>query len=215
MASSLNGMTDQPGTRSVKIGADERTGWSSDRPRRAGNAPERKPDISVRGRVLDPTFRLRYTPGSLVLVAAPDRVAAESYMHTVLEDRGALLSTGRVERLLRDRGADPSQAPALVEAAVMKRLNGGDAVVLVLDQLDAETRESWLRAAAGLRRPRHLVLLDGPGGDDGDREALGELRKAVLADGLGDEGFHTAIRLGGRSASDVKRIVFRPPPRDD
>lgn len=204
-------MTDGP--RSVKIGADERTGWSSDRPRR-GNAPERKPDISVRGRVLEPSFRLRYTPGSLILVAAPDRAAAEQYMHTVLEDRAALLSTARVERLLKG-AADAAQVATVLEAAVMRRLQGGDAVVLVLDSLDAEAREQWLRAAAGLRRPRHLVLLDGSGGDDADREALGDLRKALMADALGEEGFHTSIRLGGKAASDVKRIVFRPPPRDD
>ena len=206
-------MSDQTGTRSVKIGADERTGWSSDRPRRE-NAPERKPDISVRSRVLEPTFRLRYTPGSLVLVAAPDRAGAEQYMHTVLEDRAALLSTGRVERLLKGR-ADAAQVATVLESAVMKRLNDGDAVVLILDSLGAEERERWLREAAALRRPRHLVLLDGSGGDDADREALGDLRKALMANTLGDEGFHTAIRLGGKAAGDVKRIVFRPPPRDD
>ena len=205
-------MTDQSGTRSVKIGADERTGWSSDRPRR-GNAPERKPDISVRGRVLEPTFRLRYTPGSLVLVAAPDRAAAEQYMHTVLEDR-ARAAVHRPRRAAAQgpgRGRWPRSPPSL-EAAVMKRLNGGDAVVLILDSLDAEERERWLREAAALRRPRHLVLLDGSGGDDADREALGDLRKALMANALGEEGFHTSIRLGGKAAGDVKRIVFRPPP---
>ena len=197
----------------MKIGTDERTGWSSDRPRREGG-PERKPDISVRGRVLKPTDRLRYTPGSLVLVAAPDRAAADEYLHTVLEDRAALLSRGRVERLLKGR-ADEAQIATVLDGAVMRRLNAGDAVVLVLDDLDAETREHWLRAAHGLRRPRHLVLLDGSGGSDEDRAALGDLRKALMAGGLGEEGFHTAIRLGGSAASEVKRIVFRPPPRDD
>ncbi len=210
-------MSDTSSTRSVKIGQDERTGWSSDRPRRDGG-PERKPDISVRGRVLEPTFRLRYTPGSLVLVAAPDRAGAEEYMHTVLEDRAALLAPGRVERLLKGRVPDDqleAQTASLLEKAVMKRLNGGDATVLVLGTLGAEEREHWLRAAAELRRPRHLVLLDGSGGDDADREALGDLRKALMANQLGDEGFHTAIRLGGSAAGEVKRIVFRSPPKDD
>jgi hypothetical protein len=206
-----------PEQRSVKIGADERTGWSSDRPRR-GNAPERKPDISVRGRVLQPTDRLRYTPGSLVLVAAPDRAAAEGYLTGVLEDRAALISPGRVQRLLQGRVPDEqlqAQAATVLEAAVSKRLQAGDATVLVLDGLGAEEREQWLRAAAALRRPRHLILLDGPGGDDDDRAALGELRKALMADGLGDEGFHTAIRLGGSAANEVKKLVFRAPPKDD
>jgi hypothetical protein len=29
------------------------------------------------------------------------------------------------------------------------------------------------------------------------------------------EGLQTALRLGGGSASEVKRILFRAPPRDD
>ncbi len=210
-------MSDQPSTRSVKIGADERTGWSSDRPRRA-NTPERPPDISVRGRVLEPTDRLRYTPGSLVLVAAPDRDAAESYLTGILEDRGALITPGRVRRLLEGRVEAEhldAQAAQLFETAVHKRLQAGDAVVLVLGTLGAEERADWLRAAAQLRRPRHLILLDGPGGDEDDRAALADLRKALMAGGLGDEGIHTAIRLGGSAASEVKKIVFRSPQRDD
>ena len=213
----MNGVSDSSFTRSVKIGSDERTGWSSDRPR-SGNAPERKPDISVRGRVLRPSDRLRYTPGSLILVAAPDRAAAEEYMHSVLEERNALIAPGRVRRLLTGRVPDEQldeQAAVLLEKAVDKRLQAGEATALVLGGLGAEEREGWLRAAAALRRPRHLILLDGSGGDDADREALGELRKALMAGGLGEEGFHTAIRLGGSAAGEVKRIVFRSPPRDD
>jgi hypothetical protein len=201
----------------VKIGADERTGWSSDRPRR-GNAPDRPPDISVRGRVLEPTDRLRYTPGSLVLVAAPDRDAAETYLTGILEDRAALITPGRVRRLLQGRVPDEqldAQAGTVLEAAVLKRLQAGDAVVLVLGGLGPDEREAWLRAAAAHRRPRHLILLDGPGGDEEDRAALADLRKTLLAERLGDEGFHTAIRLGGSAASEVKKLVFRAPQRDD
>ncbi len=205
-----------PEQRSVKIGADERTGWSSDRPRR-DNAPERKPDISVRGRVLEPTDRLRYTPGSLVLVAATDAAAAERYLTGILEDRSALITRGRVRRLLTGRvpaEALEAQVTTVLEAAVTKRLGEGDATVLALDGFEAEEREPWLRAAAAKRRPRHLILLDGSAADE-DREALGELRKALMAGGLGDEGFHTAIRLGGSSAAEVKKLVFRSPPRDE
>ena len=64
------------------------------------------------------------------------------------------------------------------------------------------------------RRPRHLILLDGAA-DEADRDALGELRKTLMAGALGDEGFHTAIRLGGSSAAEVKKLVFRSPPRED
>ena len=214
----MNGVPDQ---RSVKIGQDERLGWSSDRPRGGGRpgqaAPERKPDISVRGRVLDPTFRLRYTPGSLVLVAAPDADAAESYMVGILEDRGALLTSGKVRKLLSGRVPDDqldAQVATVLEAAASKRLQAGESTVLLLTSFDAEERERWLRNAAGLRRPRHLILLDGTAAEE-DRDALGDLRKALMANTLGDEGFHTAIRLGGSSAAEVKKLVFRSPQKDD
>jgi len=207
---------DPSSSRSVKIGVDERTGWSSDRPRPQGG-PERKPDISVRGRVLAPTDRLRYTPGSLVLVAAPDATAGERYMSSVLEDRSTLITRARVRRLLTGRvpeDALDAQVETVLESAVGKRLNEGEATVLLLSGFDPEEREEWLRAAAAKRRPRHLILLDGAA-DEADRGALGELRKALMAGGLGDEGFHTAIRLGGSSAAEVKRLVFRAPPRDN
>ena len=57
--------------RSVKIGDTERSGWSSERPRRPGESerPPRPADVSVRGRVLAPSDWLRYQPGSLLLVA--------------------------------------------------------------------------------------------------------------------------------------------------
>jgi hypothetical protein len=212
----MEDVSDPTSTRSVKIGSDERTGWSSDRPRR-GNAPERKPDISVRGRVLQPTDRLRYTPGSLVLVAAPDAAAGERYLTSILEDRSALITRARVRRLLDGRvpaEALEEQTGTVLDTAVTKRLDDGEATVLVLDSFDPEEREHWLRTAAGNRRPRHLILLDGSAAEE-DREALGDLRKALMAGGLGDEGFHTAIRLGGSSAAEVKKLVFRAPPKDD
>jgi len=48
-----------------------------------------------------------------------------------------------------------------------------------------------------------------------DRAPLNDLRRALDAGELGAEGFNTALRLGGSSASEVKRIVFRPAPRDN
>ena len=56
-------MSETPGSRSVKIGVDERTGWSSERPRKDG-APPRPIDISTRCRVLAPSDRVRYSPGA-------------------------------------------------------------------------------------------------------------------------------------------------------
>jgi hypothetical protein len=50
---------------------------------------------------------------------------------------------------------------------------------------------------------------------DEERPALDELRRALDAGELGQEGFQTALRLGGNALSELKRIVFQPPPRED
>jgi hypothetical protein len=207
----------QPGQRSVKIGFDERTGWSSDRPRKDGETP-RPASVSVRGRTLAPSDRLRYTPGSLVIVASPDATEAERFLSRVLEDKGALLSPAKVRRLLEGRVSAEdldAQAEAVLESAVQKRLTAGDAVVLVMEGFDAAAREHYIRAAAALRRPRHLVLLETPTADDEARESLDDLRRALIAGELGEEGFHTAIRLGGKSAAEVNRLLFRTAARDE
>ena len=44
---------------------------------------------------------------------------------------------------------------------------------------------------------------------------MDDLRRSLIANELGEEGFHTAIRLGGKSAADVNRLLFRAPQRDD
>src|SRR4051794_28000928 len=110
----------QPGPRSVKISSDERTGWSSDRPRKGGDTP-RPANIAVRGRTLAPSDRLRYTPGSLVLVVGPDPAGAERFLSRVLEDKAALITPAKVRRLLEGRvSADDldAQAAAVLDAAV-------------------------------------------------------------------------------------------------
>ena len=70
----MMGMASRPTARSVKISDDERTGWSSDRPRRDG-APPRPANLTVHCRVLRPTDRLRYSPGSLLSSPARRRRA--------------------------------------------------------------------------------------------------------------------------------------------
>lgn len=71
--------------------------------------------------------------------------------------------------------------------------------------------------AARFKRPRHLILLDSSrdGAQEDDRATLNELRRRLDAGELGVEGFQTALRLGGESLSELKRIVFQHPPRDE
>jgi hypothetical protein len=216
----VGAMSTEP--RSVKISDDERGGWSSDRPRRPGEPerPPRKLDVSVRGRVLAPSDRMRYSPGSLVLVACADRKLRDRFCARVFEEQGAVLSLDKVRGLLAGRVAADELEPkaqALLDAASTKRFAAGHSVVIPLEGLGAEERERYVRLAAAHRRPRHLVLVEA-GKDtvaEEDRAALAELRTMLDAGELGAEGFMTSLRVGGRMVDELKRIVFAPPPSDD
>src|SRR5215210_872102 len=211
-----------PTPRSVKISDDERGAWTSDRPRRPGETerPPRPPDVSVRGRALAPADRLRYSPGSLLLVVSADPAAADALCARTVSEPGALLSLGRVRDMLQGRVAPEEvddKALALLDAAAAKRLAAGQTVVIALGTLDPAAREHYVRMAAAHRRPRHLILVEAGKaalGDD-DRAAMSSLRAALDAGGLGSEGFVTALRLGGRAVDELKRIVFAPPPAED
>ena len=217
----MEGMSSSSTPRSVKIGENERGGWTSERPRRPGE-PERPPrlaDVSVRGRVLAPSDRLRYSPGSLLLIVGADEETREAFAARVLEENGVLLSIPKLRAMLAGR-VDEDQVEAkageLLDSAAQKRLAAGQTVVITTSGLDPAERERYVRMAAPHRRPRHLLLLEA--GEetvaDEDRTALGELRTALDSGALGQEGFATSLRLGGRLLPELKKIVFAPPPAD-
>ncbi len=212
-------MSESEGPRSVKIGADERTGWSSERPRRTGG-PDRPPDISVRCKVLRPAEALRYSPGSLLVITSASEADREALASRVVEQKGALLSTGKVRELLAGRVPDEemeTRAAELLGAAASKRLGANESTVVVTNALDPAERDRLARLAAAERRPRHLILVETARENvsEDDLAPLNELRRRLDAGELGAEGFDTALRLGGESIAELKRIVFRPPPRDD
>jgi len=204
----------------VRIGDDERTGWSSDRPRREGSRAPRPPQVALRCQVLAPTDRQRYSPGSLVLVVGGTSVSRESFAERRFEERGVVLSPSRIRGLLAGRVNAEQQDAAvekLVDAAVAKRLAAGASVVVLADGLAPEQRARFVLAAHEQRRPRHLVFLDVAKDqvDEADVPAVNALRRAIEAGQLGEEGFMTALRLSGRAIDELQRIVFRPPPSDD
>jgi predicted kinase len=212
-------MPDPAAPRSVKIPSDERTGWSSERPRRDG-APPRPPDLSVRSRVLRPSSRLSYLPGSLLVVQGAVATQPENFVQRVLEERGLALSLHQVRTLLAGR-ATPETIEArsheLLEAAIKKRIAAGETVVVAISGFDAVERESYVRLAHAHRRPRHLILIEGSRAEvlDDERADLDELRRALDAGELGKQGFQTALRLGGNALGELKRIVFARPSADD
>jgi hypothetical protein len=212
-------MPDPSSQRSVKIGSDERTGWSSERPRRDG-APPRPADVSVRSRVLRPSDRLRYSPGSLVLIVGAAASEPDGFIERVVEERGSALSLRKVRALLAGRVAEneiEARSRELLEATILKRLQAAQTVVLGVEGFDAEERERYVRLAHGQRRPRHLILLETSRGEvlDEERPGLDELRRALDAGQLGSEGFQTVLRLGGNALTELKRIVFQHPSRED
>jgi len=211
-------MASRPPTRSVKISADERTGWSSDRPRGDG-APARPANLAVHCRVLAPADRLRYSPGSLLIVVSAAPEVREGFLERLIEDRASLLSPEKVRGLLRGRVAAEEleqRAQELLGAAVRKRLESRETVVLGTG-VRPEDREEFVRLASQLRRPRHLILLETAREKvpEEDHATLNELRRALDGGELGGEGLQTVLRLSPVSASEVKRILFRPPPRED
>lgn len=213
----MGGMATPSSQRSVKIASDERGGWSSDRPRPGGPRPI---DISTRCRVLRPSDRMRYSPGSLVVLVCASAAERDLFLDRVLEAQGPVLGRDKVRGLLAGRVAAEEldeRADELLDKAVAKRLEGGDSVVLAADGFDADERERYVRMAHGLRRPRHLVLLEIARDQvpEEDLAALNAMRKALDTGEAGEEGFQTALRLGGNTANEVKRVVFRPPPKDD
>ena len=137
-----------------------------------------------------------------------------------MEERGAVLSLTRVRALLAGRVPDADievRARELLGAAVAKRLGASQSTVVPVETLDAEEREVYVRLAHGLKRPRHLILLDAPRNQvlEQERPPMDELRRALDAGEMGLEGFQTALRLGGPALTELKRIVFHPPPRED
>src|ERR1700693_3678729 len=128
-------MPDLPAPRSVKIGSDERTGWSSERPRRDG-APPRPPDLSVRSRVLRASERRRYSPGSLLLIVGAAAAEPDRFVERVVEERGISLSLPKVRALLAGKVADEeieARSRELLDAAVRKRIEAGQNVVMPIE----------------------------------------------------------------------------------
>jgi hypothetical protein len=205
--------------RSVKIGDDERLGWSSERPRREGG-PQRPADISTRNRVLKPSEELMYSPGSLVVVASPAPADAAAFVNRLVQAKGALFSMAKVRTLLAGRVGQAeleARAQELLTGAIAKRLESGETVVLVTETLDADERDPFVRLAAAAGRPRHILLFE-PARvdlDDDGKAALSDLRRRLTAGELGQEGFQTSLRLAGSTIGEVKRLDFQRPARDD
>jgi predicted kinase len=169
--------------------------------------------------VLSPADHLRYSPGSLLVITSGSKDELDAFIDQRIDKR-TVLSLDKVRALLAGRVGEEeidARAAEVLEAAVVKRLRANETVTIAADRLDAPERERYVRMAAGAKRPRHLILVDAARDDvdERDRAALNDLRRRLDAGELGAEGFQTAVRVGGDSIAELKRIVFRHPPRDE
>jgi len=163
---------------------------------------------------------MRYSPGSLLVVVSASPPDRDAFIERVIEEKGAVFTLNKIRGLIEGRVAADEldqRAADLQQAAVTKRLEAGESVVIGAEGLAAEERDRWVRLAHGLRRPRHIILLETSKERVGEEDAapLNDLRTALDTGELGAEGFQTAMRLGGSSIEELKRIVFRPAPRED
>ena len=204
-------MASNDSVRSVKIGADETTGWSSDRPRRAAGAG-RPPRPQGRAMVLKAGDVLSFPAGSLVLFTGADPVTLHRLVGRLLP-RPAVVLYDQLHRAVAAKvGAEQAAETTLglIAKAVGERLAEGQAVVIETADLSGELR-SALAALAGPRAGSHLVVLDSgrKAIDDEERfEALRAVTAQARSGEIGSEGFSTVVVLGRSDLDKVSEVEF-------
>ena len=202
--------------RSVKIGADETSGWSSDRPRRAAGSG-RPPRPSGRAMVLAAGDALSFPNGSLVLFTGADATTLHRFAARLLP-RPMLVSYDQLARAVAAK-VEADKVPAitlqLLSKAVRERLAEGQAVVVETTDLSSELRTA-LAALAGPPAGSHLVVLDSGRkavGDDARFEELRAVATQARSGEIGSEGFSTVVVLGRSDLDKVTEVEFTQPRR--
>jgi hypothetical protein len=205
-------MASSDGVRSVKIGADERTGWSSERPQRKSSGPGRPPRPAGRALAVAASDTLSFPSGSLVIVTGADAAAVRRLVGRLLP-RPAVISYDALARAVAEK-VSPAQVGEvtlrLVRNRVAERQAEGQATVIATGDLSVELR-SALAALADRRAGSHLVVLDAGRkavGDDERFEALRAVAAAARSGEIGAEGFSTATVLGRVDLDKVTAIEF-------
>lgn len=205
-------MASGDGVRSVKIGADERTGWSSERPQRAGSGPGRPPRPAGRALTIAASDTLSFPSGSLVLFTGADAVSVHRLVARLLP-RPTLISYDALARAVAEKVPAEQVGDVtlrLVGKRVAEHQAAGQATVIETGGLSPELRSS-LAALADRRSGSHLVVLDSGRKAVGDDERFEQLRAVVAAARSGDigaEGFSTAMVLGRVDLDKVTGIEF-------
>jgi predicted kinase len=163
---------------------------------------------------------MRYSPGSLVVVASASARDRDPFVRRVFEEQNAIFSLEKIRHMLTGRVPEAdieAKSHELLDATVAKRMESGATAVVPVAGLDHAERDRYVRMAHKHRRPRHIIFVESAREDvaEEDRATVNDLRRALDAGELGEEGFQTALRVGGAAIDELKRIVFRSPPRDE
>jgi hypothetical protein len=212
-------MASGDGVRSVKIGADERTGWSSERPERKSSGPGRPPRPAGRALNVAASDTLSFPNGSLVVFTGADIVTVHRLLARMLP-KPALISYDPLARAVAEKVPAEQVGEVtlrLVAKRVEERKAEGQATVIETGDLSAELRTA-LAKLADRRAGSHLVVLDAGRKAVGDDERFEELRTVVTgarSGEIGSEGFSTVMVLGRIDLDKVTGIEFVQPRRRD
>ena len=205
-------MAPSDGVRSVKIGADERTGWSSERPRRASSGSGRPPRPAGRALPVPASDTLTFPSGGVVVFTGADAPAIHRLVARLLP-RPALISYDVLARAVAEKVPSEQVGEVtlrLVGKRIAERQAEGQATVIETGELSAELR-SGLAALADRRAGAHLVVLDSGRkavGDEERFEALRAIGTGARSGEFGAEGFSTAMVLGRVDLDKVTGIEF-------
>jgi hypothetical protein len=198
--------------RSVKIGADERTGWSSERPQRTSSGPGRPPRPQGRALTVAASDTLSFPAGSLVIFTGADPTPVHRLVGRLLP-RPTVISYDVLARAVAEKvGADQVTEVTLrlVGKRVAERQAEGQATVIETADLSSELRTA-LAKLADRRAGSHLVVLDSGReaiGDDARFEELRAVATGARSGEIGSEGFSTVTVLGRKDLDKVTAIEF-------
>jgi hypothetical protein len=206
-------MASNDSVRSVKIGDDEKSGWSSDRPQRTPKpGGGRPPRPQGRAMVLSAGDALSFPAGSLAVFTGAEPTTLHRFVGRLLP-RPTVVAYDPLARAVAAKvPADKVAAITLqlIGKAVRERLGEGQSVVIETADLSSELRTS-LAALAPPPAGSHLVVLDAGRkavGDDERFEALRTVATAARSGEIGSEGFSTVVVLGRSDLDKVTEVEF-------
>jgi len=194
--------------RRVVIGAEERTGWSSERPEKDG-----RPKVHGQARVLHAATELHYAPRSILLISGAE-LEVRRHLLQRLFPAELVISAERIEALVKGKVSEerlPATVSHLMRQAAANRLAAGRPTVVATETLTEAERKNFTTLAEESKRGAHLIILDAGRQAVADEDAFSALQalRALARDGeVGVEGFRTVLVLGRADVDALRSITF-------